>query len=334
MSSKLAPGSKVRVHVQESVGSNEVFRITEAKLLDALQNHPDLRTAVEFSFGSTPDEFDAKLATSEALLAGTFNPHNLRERAPNLRWVQSIFAGMDKLAPEIPDGIVLTNASGVHAPKAAEYTIGALIMLNSGFLRFLENQRTAKWEQIFAPSLSGRTLLLLGTGALGSAIANRAKQFGMRVLGVARQAVDRPDIDVCFAANDLHRALPQADFVVITLPNTTETRGLIGRKELDFLPKHAGIVSIGRAQVLDHAALIDKLNKKELAGAFLDVFEQEPLPQDSPLWHSPRIVISPHCAVDDPHNHVRRCLDLFFDNLRRFIDGRELRNVVDLKLGY
>ena len=135
-------------------------------------------------------------------------------------------------------------------------------------------------------------------------------------------------------AKDLPKILAKADFVVGALPLTGETRGLLGRKELDLLPPHAGIVNLGRAAVIDYDALRDKLIKGELSGAVLDVFPEEPLPASSPLWSTPNLIISPHCGVDDATTYVARCLDIFLGNVRRYVAGRGLNNVVDIGLGY
>jgi len=326
--------NRLRVHVQESAGSVDVFRIDQAKCLAALAGHADLAEHIDLSFGRTADDLEQALPSAEVLVVGNFDAKNLQQRAPNLRWIQSIFAGMEKLAPQVPDAIMLTNASGVHAPKAAEFAIGAMLMLNCDIPQFIEDKASMTWKPRFTPSIDGRTVAILGVGAMGIAVAQLAKRFGMTVLGVARSAGPRPGVDACFEPSRLSEVLPRADFVVITLPNTTDTRGMIGRRELDLLPKHAGIVSVGRAQVLDHEALADKLAEGELSGAFLDVFVQEPLPPTSVLWRTPRLVITPHCVVDDASSYVSRSLAVFFDNLRRYLNGDSLNNLVDQKLGY
>jgi phosphoglycerate dehydrogenase-like enzyme len=137
-----------------------------------------------------------------------------------------------------------------------------------------------------------------------------------------------------FSTKGIRTALRRADFVVVTTPLTSGTRGLVGAKELDCLPRHAGLVNLGRGPVVDYDALSAKLWAKELSGAVLDVFPEEPLPPQSPLWATPNLIVSPHCAVDDGVAYVPRCLDIFFDNLRRYIGGRPLRNVVDRTQGY
>jgi phosphoglycerate dehydrogenase-like enzyme len=156
----------------------------------------------------------------------------------------------------------------------------------------------------------------------------------MKVLGVRRSGRPHRWVHRMFTTKGLRTALRQADFVVVTVPLTPETRGLIGAKELDCLPRHAGLVNLGRGPVVDYDALSAKLWTRELSGAVLDVFHEEPLPPESPMWSTPNVIVSPHCAVDDGRAYVPRCLDIFFDNLRRYLGGRPLRNVVDRRLGY
>jgi phosphoglycerate dehydrogenase-like enzyme len=241
---------------------------------------------------------------------------------------------VEKLAPLIPDGITLTNASGVHGPRGGEYGLTAVLMLNSRVPAFVTNQQAVRWEQIHTTPLKGKTLVLLGVGAIGGEVARLAKRFGMRVLGVTRSGKPHKSVDRMYRTKQLAQVLPKADFVLSTLPLTPETDGLVGRAELDLLPKHAGVVNLGRGRVMDYGALREKLQKGELAGAVLDVFDPEPLPADSPLWSTPNLIMSPHCAVDDESVYVERCLDIFFDNLKRFLADRSLENVVNTKLGY
>jgi phosphoglycerate dehydrogenase-like enzyme len=182
--------------------------------------------------------------------------------------------------------------------------------------------------------IAGRTVAIVGVGRIGGEVARLARRFGMRVLGVRRSGRPHRWVHRMFTTKGLRVALRQADFVVVTTPLTSDTRGLIGAKELDCLPRHAGLVNLGRGPVVDYDALSAKLWTRELSGAVLDVFHEEPLPPESPLWTTPNVVLSPHCAVDDGRAYVSRCLDIFFDNLRRYLGGRPLRNIVDRTQGY
>jgi phosphoglycerate dehydrogenase-like enzyme len=324
---------RIRLHVQnDPLSPNDA--VTPVRFARAARGVPDLRRRLAVTFGVDPPALEAGLHEAEILLTGHFPAHDLRARAPRLRWIQSTSAGVETLAPLVPPDVVLTNASGVHGPKGAEYALTALLMLNHGVPHFVTRQRERRWEPRFASTIAGRTVLVVGVGHIGAEVARLARRFGMRVLGVRRSGRPHRWVDRMFTPAGLHRALPRADFVVVTLPLTTETRHLLGRRELDLLPRGAGLVNLGRGAVIDHEALVDKLRRGELGGAVLDVFPEEPLPPDAPLWTAPGVILSPHCAVDDAVHYVPRALDIFFDNLRRYLAGRPLRNRVDPARGY
>jgi phosphoglycerate dehydrogenase-like enzyme len=326
--------ARTRIHVENNPGSAEVYHVTPALLARLVRKIPGLAGKIAVTYGNDPTKLDPVLAETEILLTGGFDPSNLETRAPRLKWIQSTSAGVEKLAPYVPSGIVLTNASGVHMPKGGEYAMTALLMLNHRVPHFVTAQRAARWDQAFASPIAGKTVLILGVGAIGSATARLAKRFGMRVLGVSRSAKRHKLVDRMYGSKDLKKALPQADFVLSVLPLTAETRGLLGRAELDLLPRHAGVINVGRGPVIDNDALADKLRKGELSGAVLDVYPEEPLPESSPLWATPNLIMSPHCAIDDASSYAERALDIFLGNLKRYLTGRQLVNVVDTRLGY
>jgi phosphoglycerate dehydrogenase-like enzyme len=207
-------------------------------------------------------------------------------------------------------------------------------MLNHDVPHFVTSQRAGKWLQSHATPIAGKTLVIVGVGALGGAAARLAKGFGMRVLGVSRSGKPNRLVERMYRTSELRKVLPKADFVLVTTPLTAETKGMIGRKELDLLPRHAGLVNLGRGAVIDNDALVEKLARRELKGAVLDVFPEEPLPPGSPLWSAPNLIMSPHCAVDDAESYADRALDIFIDNVERYLAGRKLVNVVDTRLGY
>jgi len=286
------------------------------------------------TFGVDPPALEEGLREAEILMAAHVEGRDLATRAPRLRWIQSTSAGVEKLVPLLPPDVVLTNASGVHIPKGGEYAMTALLMLNHGVPHFVTRQRERRWDPIFMTPIAGRTVVIVGVGQIGGEVARLARRFGLRVLGVRRSGRAHRWVHRMFTTKNLRAALRQADFVVVTTPLTPETRGLIGVKELDCLPRGAGLVNLGRGAVVDYDALSTKLWTRDLSGAVLDVFHQEPLPPESPLWSTPNVIVSPHCAVDDGRAYVSRCLDIFFDNLRRYLGGRPLRNVVNRELGY
>jgi phosphoglycerate dehydrogenase-like enzyme len=331
---KKAKAAPIRVHVENNPTTADVYHVTPALFRKLVKKMPGLSAKIAVTFGNDPDKLDAKLQEAEILLTGGFDASNLAARAPHLNWIQSTSAGVEKLAPYVPSGVILTNASGVHMPKGGEYAMTALLMLNHRVPHFVTAQRAARWDQAFATPIAGKTVLILGVGAIGSAAARLARRFGMRVIGVSRSAKRNKLVDRMYGPKDLKKALPQADFVLAILPLTDETRGLLGRAELDLLPRHAGLVNLGRGPVIDNEALADKLRKGELAGAVLDVYPEEPLPSSSPLWATPNLIMSPHCAVDDASAYAERALALFLGNLKKYVGGRKLMNVVDTRLGY
>ena len=329
-----AGSARLRIHVENDGSHAEVYHITPALLGKRIRRIPGLARRIDVSYGQDPARLDAALADAEILVIGSFDASGIADRAPRLRWIQSTNAGVERLAPTLPESLVLTNASGVHGPKGGEYAMTALLMLNHRVPHFVTQQQARRWDQAFATPIAGKTVVILGVGAIGSEVARLARRFGLRVIGVSRSGKSSRLVDRMVRPAALKQVLPQADFVVATLPLTRETRGLVGRAELDLLPRHAGLVNLGRGAVIDNDALADKLRAGELSGAVLDVFPAEPLPAASPLWTTPNLIISPHCAVDDSTAYAERALDIFLDNLQRYLAGRRLVNVVDKRLGY
>lgn len=323
---------KLRVHVQRSAGS--AFSISEQSFATALACRPEMASFLTASFGADLAAFHRHVAGAEVLLTDNIAVCDLAALAPDLRWVQSVQAGIERLAPHIPPGVLLTNARGIDATKAGEFVIGAVIMLNGRLPRFIAQQSARCWKAIYTGTLAGKTVLILGTGNLGQAVARQAQHFGMTAIGVSRRGDARPGFDRSATPAALRELLPRADFLIAALPSTSGTRGLIGSDELDRLPASAGVINVGRADVMDYDALARKLTAGELLGAVLDVFATEPLPPDSPLWTVPNLLITPHCAIDDAASYVPNLLTLFFDNVGRYLSGQQLRNVVDLALGY
>ncbi len=291
---------------------------------------------VALSFGTTLDELGAALPETEVLLlTGQAPLQDLRQRAPRLRWISYTSAGVDWLIKAgLPDGVVLTNASGTHIPKAAEFALAAVLMLNLRVPTFATAMRAHRWEQISGGTVAGKTALILGMGALGGAAADALKAQAMRIVGNSRSGAAHPSVDVMTRGSDFRAHLPEADFLLITLPLTAETRGLVGAAELDLLPQAAGVVNIGRGEILDNAALAQRLMDGRLSGAVLDALPQEPLRPDSPLWDTPNLIITPHCGLYDPTGYGPRCLDLFAANVRRYRNGETLRQIVEPVRGY
>lgn len=327
---------RIHVHIENARRSSRVFEITPDIYAAAAARHPAVAARVDPSFGYDLEDFDSAMRTAEVLIGWKFPREDLQRRAPRLRWIHLKGAGVEHLLPLdwLPAGLVLTNNKGVHAPKAGEFVAMAILMLNSAIPALMTQQREGRWAQIFSTPVAGKTLVVVGVGHMGGAAARRAKQLGLRVLGVRLSGRPHRHVDEMYGSQDLDRVLPRADFVLVTAPLTTATRNLIGRRQLDLLPRHAGLINLARAHVVDYAALAAKLNRRELGGAVLDVFDPEPLPADSPLWRTPNLVITPHVSSDDEAQYIPRTLDLIFDNLGRYLARRPLRNRVRVNREY
>lgn len=255
-----------------------------------------------------------------------FGPHGPR-------WLANGGAGTDHFGVWDPDVVTVTNAAGVAADMMAEYVIG-------GFLHFtldvpgLQKDKAARvWNARTVVPLAGKTLLIVGLGHTGRAVAKRAKAFGMTVIGTRARPTAMTDVDEVHGAGDLADLLPRADFVAISTPLIAETRGLIGRAEIAAMKPGAVIADVSRGGVVDQTALAEALASGKVAGAALDVFEVEPLTADSPLWSLENVLVSPHCSAVHAE-WEKASFDLFLSNLDRWMRGEALVNIVDPDRGY
>ncbi len=267
---------------------------------------------------------------------------DLPELATNVRWIQATSAGIGQFvkqmgyATRMPD-TVFTTASGVHIQPLAEFCLMSMAMFSRGALGLIRGQAQKKWNRYAGTDLAGRTVVIVGVGAIGAEVARVCKAMRMRVLGI-KSRVDgvRPEelnLDEVFGSERLNDVLGRAEFLILTAPHTPKTEGMIGSTELSLLPRGAFLINIGRGALVDEAALVEALRTDHLGGASLDVFSEEPLPADSPLWTLPNVLISPHSAATSDREN-QRLTDLFCENLRRFLDGRELLNVLDAQKQY
>jgi phosphoglycerate dehydrogenase-like enzyme len=290
--------------------------------------------AVSVTVSDDPDDVSAAVRSAHVLV-GFRLPAGRVAELPDLRWIHLVSAGVNHLLPLdwLPPHVVLTNSSGVHAELAGEYGAAALLMLSFRVPAHASNQRRGHWDQLFNSPIRGKTVVLIGLGAIGGAVARQAQRLGLRVLGVRRSRRRHAHADRVFGPTDLPELLPQADFVVVTAPLTPETRHLLGAKELDRLKPGAGLVNMSRAGLVDYEALAMRLEAGELGGAVIDVCDPEPLPPGSPLWHTRNLLITPHIS-SDPVDYVERMTRIFLDNLTRLLAGRPLRNRVLAARGY
>ena len=323
---------RIRVHIENYRPGESDLRLEPEKLEAAFSASSVPRGRIDLSFNDDPARTEEAAADAEVLFA-VRRPKTLAS-AGSLRWVQSISAGVEALLPILPPGAVLTNASGVHAEKGGEFILAAVLMLNYAIPQFVADKEAKRWEPRFASPLSGKRVTLLGVGAIGGEGARLLKLLGAFVTGVTRSGAPRPSIDRAAHVSELDALLPQTDFLVSSLPLTAETAGLIDRHRLDLLPRHAGVINVGRAKVFDYDALVAKLRDGTLGGAVLDVFPVEPVPTEDQLWTTPRLIMTPHCSVDDHAVYMNRCVALFAANLERYAAGHTLQNLVDAERGY
>ena len=246
---------------------------------------------------------------------------------PSVRWIQVGGSGFDHLVPWDEGRITVTNGAGVLAPYLAETVTGAMLALGCGFPGYWEQQRAREWRPVPFTPLRGRTLLVVGFGRIGECVARNAKALGMRVAAVRGRPAPHPEADEMHGPGALLELLPAADFVSIHVRLNDATRGLFSRRAFTAMKPGAFLVNTSRGAVLDEPALIEALRAGHLAGAYLDVFETEPLPVESPLWAMPNVLITPH-ASDNVVGWPRRFAELFADNLERWRAGEPLLNVV------
>jgi phosphoglycerate dehydrogenase-like enzyme len=293
----------------------------------------------DLAFADTESDLAEALAGADVLFAwrprsGLLEP--TWERAVDLRWVQAASAGVeDLLFPGLVDShVVLTNARGVFDDAIAEYVLGLLLTFSKGLPGVLERQRRREWSDRDTERLAGKRLLVVGVGSIGRAIGKACKAIGMTVRGVGTAARGG---DAVFArvvgSEDLADACAWADVVVNALPATPETRRRFDEEVFAAMRPSTRFVNIGRGSTVDERALVLALQEGRLAGAALDVFEREPLPQDSPLWDMSNVIVSPHVSGNFA-GWREAVVVLFVENLQRYLTGRPLRNVVDKERGY
>jgi phosphoglycerate dehydrogenase-like enzyme len=291
------------------------------------------------------EEFRLRLQDTE-IVCSYWMPRDWRTLAPKLKWLQCSGAGVDGLLPTgilDPDsGVVVTTAAGIHATTISEYVFGSMLMFNRNWPEMVRLQerrlwpRSASWYNLGARELVDQTLGIIGLGHIGRRVAQLGRAFGMRVLATRRSVSDGeqdPDVDQLYALDQLHDMLHLSDYVVVAVPLTPETEKLIGEPELRAMRRDAYLVNIARGRVIDEPALIRALEERWIAGAGLDVTEEEPLPASSPLYSMSNVILTPHISGQSMH-YDRRLTALFADNLLRYRAGQPLRNLYDPEKGY
>lgn len=252
--------------------------------------------------------------------------------AGRLVWVQSTWAGVNELVkPDMRTDYTLTGVKGIFGPMMSEYVFGYIFLLERHILEMHAHQKKKHWQPNTFRTLQNRLLGVAGLGSIGRHIAKNAKQFGMKVWGYKHASGTTDHVDRVFTGNQFNTFLAGPEYIVICLPDTPKTRHLFNRASFDVMRKEAVLINVGRGSVVSERALIEALNENRIQGAVLDVFEKEPLPEDSPLWEHPDVLVTPHVsALSFPEDIVK----IFAENYRRFTLGRSLQYVIDFAKGY
>ncbi len=288
--------------------------------------------------GTVAAERSKALARAHVLFALHVSK-DLMRLAPGLVWIQGMGAGVEQFAKAGVERarVVVTNASGVSACSMAEFVIGRLLQVWKRFREADQHQRAHAYVRTYGRTLAGATLGIVGLGSIGCAVAERARALGLHVLGLRRSAaagVDPAPAHELFAPGRLHEMLSRSDAVLVAAPETRGTRHLIDAAALAAMKKGALLVNVARGALVDEAALVDALRSGQLGAAALDVFEQEPLTPESPLWELPNVYLSAHSSVS-VDRYLDDVFDLFADNVARYLRGEALRNRVDMEaLGF
>jgi phosphoglycerate dehydrogenase-like enzyme len=276
----------------------------------------------------------AHLDEVEVLLCGDI-PRVDWARADRLRLLQLMSSGVDALWPAtgLPAHVAIASARGMHLPEMKEHALALMLAFERRLFELMADQRAKRWKPMKSGSLAGKTVAILGLGAVGQALATSCTALGMRVIGTRGTPVPTPGVERVHGPGEIDRVLPEADYVVVLLPLTGHTRGILDAKALSMMRPGAVLLQLSRGGILDEAALVSAVREGRLRGASVDVFEHEPLPEASPLWTTPGIFVTPHVAgfVD---RYFERALHLFVENLHLVEEGLAPRTAVSRSDGY
>jgi len=311
----------------------------------ALRNLDQIRGSANIYVGNAIGELNGHFADADILvysgLTGRSAPiEEVWRLTQQLKWIHSLAAGMDKLLfPELIESpVIVTNARGVFKRSLAEFAVLGMLYFSKNVRRLIESQRAHHWDSFLVEWLPGKVMGIVGYGEIGRECAKLVKPMGVKIYATRRKpelSANDPLLDRIFGSAELHQMLHEVDFLLAAAPLTPETRHMIGEAEFAAMKPSAIVMNVGRGPVIDEAALIRALQTKQVAGAALDVFEEEPLPKDHPFWDMENVLISPHCTdrTRDP-DWLDLSMQCFIENFHRYIGGEKLLNVVDKRAGY
>ena len=297
-----------------------------------------LESELEIRYPSTARPLANVIGGADIVLGWDFQSnefHDAWRNADQLKWIFWAGAGVDSLLfPKLVESdVVLTNCRGVFDRSMAEYVLGLIIAFGKHFPESGRLQSQRVWKHRLSERLLGKEALIVGVGSIGREIARVLNAFGLTVSGVGRRHRSDADFGTIYAGDDLNSQLAEADFVVVVCPSTAESRGMFGAAQFQAMKKSARLINIARGEILDEAALLDALRDGQIAGAALDVYTEEPLPIESPLWSMDNVIVSPHMSGDF-YEHYDVMAAAFLDNLKRYRSGAPMLNIIDKRAGF
>ena len=281
-------------------------------------------------------ELGQHLPTADILIAwGFINIDEHLPNAPRLRWIHALSAGVEKiLSPTVAEApIQLTNVRGIHGIPMSEHVFGMMLAFSRSIAGFARQQQDAVWKRLSLTELYNKTLCIVGLGSIGREIAKRAKAFNMRIVATKQTLTQELFVDELCPPSELDRLLGEADYVVLTVPETPDTVGLFSYERICRMKESAVLINVARGTVVSAEGLAQALTEKKIAGAALDVFVSEPLSESSPLWKMDNVLITPHCAAVSPL-YLDRAMQCFCENLSLYMNNKAMMNVIDKERGY
>ena len=312
-----------------------------AEHVERLESVPGVRVVLISREGLVHEDAEAAMGAARVLLRGGIPAHVLDHvigRAPRLEWIHSFSAGVDRVATPTVRArrLLVTNARGVFSRPIAEYVVMMCLAIARRLPQLLELQRERTWQPLRGTELGSMTIGIVGFGSIGAEVASLLAPFETRILATRRHpdrgAAEHPNVEL-LGLDQLDELLRRSDIVVVAAPLTEQTAGLIGAAQLQEMPEHGWLINIARGRLIDELALRRALEAGSIGGAVLDVFNEEPLPPDSPLYATPNLIVTPHTSWSSDRV-VERSINLFVENLQRFAAGQPLENLVDLEAGY
>lgn len=295
---------------------------------------------VTFHFSSSKEETEKMVKEAEVLVTGGNGADEASLRtADKLKWIMVISAGVDYLPLDTiaEKGIMLTNANGIHRIQMAEYAISSILAVARNERAFLKKQEQHVWDKnLMIDEITAKKLVVVGAGAIGQEVARLGKAFRMHTIGVSRSGSPKEHFDEMYKQTDIETVLPHADYLISILPSTKETKYFYKENHFDLMPKHGVFLNMGRGDAVATDVLLDALNKEKIKAVVLDVFEEEPLPEDHPFWDHERVILTPHMAGKTPY-YTERAMDVFEKNLAVYTDEeteKQYINKIDLDRGY